>query len=312
VNGENEQYRCKTICVDFDGVLAECTDDIESFGRLIPGGAEALAELRAHGYRIIVYTARPARKEHIERLSAYLEAAGIPFDEINSNSGCDWPSAKPLADLYIDDRALRFEGDWMKTLALVKRYLGLNSSEPDEPPYENLLAKVTERVNEVARFDEFLRNDTSWLTAPASTRFHLAKEGGLVEHSVNVARTLLKLRELLAPDISEESCVIVGLYHDVGKVGMPEKPYYLPNLSEWHVRHRGICYTVNRDLVHLDTATRSLYLVGRYITLNEDEVQAIRYHDGQYVRENGSVAHKETRLTRLLQYADNWSGGVLE
>lgn len=121
---------------------------------------------------------------------------------------------------------------------------------------------------------------TSWPTSPASTRFHLASEGGLVEHSLNVVNTLLKLREAIAPELSVESCVIAGLYHDVGKVGMPGKPYYLPNPSQWHVENRGIVYIVNSDLVHLDIATRSLFLVSRHITLTEDEAQAIRYHDG--------------------------------
>ena len=46
--------------------------------------------------------------------------------------------------------------------------------------------------------------------------------------------------------------------------------------------------------------------------LSEEEVQAIVYHDGQYVDDNASVATKETPLTLLLQYADNWSGFVIE
>jgi len=309
---EKRRYQYGAVCVDFDGVIAQFSEDSDGFGRLMPGSAEALAELRAHGYKIIIHTARPTHDDHLDRLAAYLTTAGVSFDEINTNSDAEWPSCKPLADLYIDDRALRFEGDWTRTLARAKRYLGLNGSDPDELSYEELVATVVERADEVARFEHFLRNETSWLTAPASTRFHLAKEGGLVEHSVNVARTVLKLREMLAPDLCEESCAIVGLYHDVGKVGMPGKPYYLPNPSKWHVRRRGIYYIVNRELVQLDLATRSLHLVGKYITLSEDEAQAIRYHDGQYVRENHPVAHKETRLTRLLQYADNWSGGVLE
>jgi len=41
-----------------------------------------------------------------------------------------------------------------------------------------------------------------------------------------------------------ESCVIVGLYHDLGKVGMPGQPYYQPNPSQWHVRNQGIRYIV--------------------------------------------------------------------
>ena len=43
------------------------------------------------------------------------------------------------------------------------------------------------------------------------------------------------------------------------------------------------------------------------IELSEEEVQAIVYHDGQYIDDNA-----EEPLTLLLQYADNWSGFVLE
>ena len=49
-----------------------------------------------------------------------------------------------------------------------------------------------------------------------------------------------------------------------------------------------------------------------YIKLSEEEVQAIVYHNGQYVDDNASVARKEEPLTLLLQYADTWSGFVLE
>ena len=190
-------------------------------------------------------------------------------------------------------------------------------SEIKTPPallsaYEKLLDHVTTRREAVQKLDAFLRRETSWLTSPASTRFHLAHDSGLLEHSVNVATTLLKLRTCLAPDLSEESCVIAGLFHDLGKIGMPGKPYYLPNPSEWHVRNRGVYYIINQDIVHMDIATRSLFLLAQHIPLSDDEAQAVRYHDGQYIVENQSVAHKETKLTRLLQYADNWSGGVIE
>jgi len=178
--------------------------------------------------------------------------------------------------------------------------------------HDALLALVVERREHVREFEEFLRSETSWLTSPASTRFHLAKEGGLLEHSINVANTLLTLRATLAPEISDESCVIVGLYHDVGKLGTAGNPYYLPNPSEWHVKNRGQVYIVNQDVIHMDIATRSLYLVACHLKLTDCEAQAIRYHDGQYIDENKSVAHREVKLTRLVQYADNWSGGVIE
>jgi hypothetical protein len=127
-----------------------------------------------------------------------------------------------------------------------------------------------------------------------------------------VTRTLLVLRATLAPDLSAEGCVVVGLFHDLGKAGSFGQPYYLPNPSEWHVRKLNQRYVVNKDLPHLDIPTRSLFLVAQHVELSDEEAQAIRYHDGQYIDENRSVAHRECRLTRLLHFADSWSGGVLE
>jgi len=178
--------------------------------------------------------------------------------------------------------------------------------------YSDLLELVKERKAAVVAFDELLKKETSWLESPASTRFHLSRIGGLLEHSVSVARILLQMKALLASEISDESCVIAGLYHDVGKVGLPGKPYYLPNTDKWQIQNRGIRYVVNKDIAHMDIASRSLMLVSSHVPLKDDEAQAIRYHDGQYIVENQSVAHRETKLTRLLQYADNWSGCALE
>ncbi len=64
--------------------------------------------------------------------------------------------------------------------------------------------KITERKTNVDKFIEVLHTETTWLTSPASTKYHLNKEGGLLEHSIGVAETLLQLRAALAPDISEE------------------------------------------------------------------------------------------------------------
>ena len=38
------KYKTNTIAVDFDGVITEFTDDIEEFGKIIPGVREALAD----------------------------------------------------------------------------------------------------------------------------------------------------------------------------------------------------------------------------------------------------------------------------
>lgn len=178
--------------------------------------------------------------------------------------------------------------------------------------YEVLKAKVVKRKKDFDAFIKMIESDTSWLTSPASTRFHLNKEGGLLEHSVGVAETLLKFRVALAPEISEESCVIVGLLHDVGKVGMPGKPRYVKNTDAWQIKNRNITYNINSQEVAMNLATRSLYLIGKYIPLSDAEAQAILYHDGLYVEGNKEIAHKEEPLTLLIQWADNWTAHIYE
>lgn len=182
--------------------------------------------------------------------------------------------------------------------------------------YEALKALVVNRKAQFDRLIAFMENETTWLTSPASTKYHLCKEGGLFEHSVNVAESMLKIRKALAPEISEESCVIVSLLHDLGKVGMPGNPQYLVNEPTEKQQKYGYKpdapYRFNKDLTYLSVPVRSLYLASKYIDLTEQEVQAIVYHDGQYVEDNRSVAKNEEPLTLLLQYADSWSGFVVE
>ena len=99
-----------------------------------------------------------------------------------------------------------------------------------------------------------LHSETTWLTSPASTRYHLNVKGGLLLHSVGVAETLLRIKDTLAPDISDESCVIVGLFHDLGKVGMPGKPYYLPEMKDGKPTGK---YSINTELVSMGQSLRS-------------------------------------------------------
>ena len=182
--------------------------------------------------------------------------------------------------------------------------------------YEALKSKVVRRADEFVKLMTFLEKETAWLTAPASTRFHLCKEGGLLEHSVNVAETLLKIKPILYPSIEDETCVIVALLHDLGKAGTPSGAQYLKNEPTEKQKRYGYGatypYSFNKNLTYLSVPIRSLYLILPFIILSEEEVQAIAYHDGQYVDDNRSVAKNEHPLTLLLQYADNWSGFVIE
>ena len=182
--------------------------------------------------------------------------------------------------------------------------------------YQALKEKVMKRKKEFEGLMSYIEGETSYMTAPASTKYHLCHEQGLLEHSVNVAENLLKIKAVLAPSISDESCVIVGLLHDLGKAGMPGQPQYIKNEPTPKQKAYGYPastpYRFNKDLLYLSVPIRGLYLIASRFPLTEEEVQAIVYHDGQYVDDNRSVAAKEEKLTLLLQYADNWSGFIVE
>lgn len=182
--------------------------------------------------------------------------------------------------------------------------------------YAQLKDKVVSRREEFCALMAYIEHETAYLTAPASTRYHLCRERGLLEHSVNVAEHLLKIKAVLAPEISDESCVVVALLHDLGKAGMPGVPQYLrnePTIGQGKERRSPHApYRFNHDLLYLSVPIRGLYLAASRFPLTEEEVQAIVYHDGQYVEDNRSVATREEKLTLLLQYADNWSGFIAE
>lgn len=151
---------------------------------------------------------------------------------------------------------------------------------------------------------EYLKNNTNWETSPASSKYHLNEESGLIRHTVNVLNTLFKLRDTLAPEITDESCIIVALLHDLGKTGL-----YCKRMPETIGKQS---WMVKKDVVKTAVPIRSLVIASRFIILTDEEVQAIAYHDGLYVPSGREVQHTESRLMLLLHWADYWASHVLE
>lgn len=59
---------------------------------------------------------------------------------------------------------------------------------------------------------------SDFFTAPCSTKFHLARPGGLAEHSLNVFYLLEEKVARFGLDIPKESIIVCGLGHDLCKV----------------------------------------------------------------------------------------------
>ena len=106
----------KIAIIDFDGTL--CKFEFPKVGKVEPNVKKALELLKAKGYTIKIHSCRTAtywdspveRGEHIHAILEFLEQNEIPYDELI----CSAQQDKPIADVYIDDRAVRYEGNWME------------------------------------------------------------------------------------------------------------------------------------------------------------------------------------------------------
>ena len=102
------------ILIDLDGVICPIKQPGQSYADLepLPGAVERIRELRAAGHYIIIHTARNMATwkgnvgkvmQNIGKITLdWLERYGIGYDEIYFG--------KPNAQVYIDDRAIRFSG----------------------------------------------------------------------------------------------------------------------------------------------------------------------------------------------------------
>jgi len=144
-------------------------------------------------------------------------------------------------------------------------------------------------------------------SAPASPalNYHNCCVGGLAEHSLRVYNNLRKMRDSFCQKLSDDSIITVALFHDLGKLGTVEEPYYIDEDNSWMIETRGVYYKHNMKLDYLGVAQRSIRLLTHYgVDLTEEEYKAILIHDGQYIPENKPYAHKEGWLGLLLHQAD--------
>lgn len=134
------------------------------------------------------------------------------------------------------------------------------------------------------RLLDYLCSDhCDFFTAPASTQYHGAYPGGLLEHSLNVYDCLCdylareRVRDVYGLDFSEESIAIVALLHDLCKVN-----FYVE--STRNVKENGVWvakpyYTIDDQLPY-GHGEKSVYIASGYMRLTRDEAFAIRYHMG--------------------------------
>ena len=116
----------KVIAVDFDGTC--CDHEFPNIGKIKSGCKEALELFHQLGYKIIIWSCRTCSymqdvfsppedlecaaaidRNKVKEMKQWLDANCIHYDEID-----DGTKGKPVADFYIDDKAIRFSNNWVE------------------------------------------------------------------------------------------------------------------------------------------------------------------------------------------------------
>lgn len=158
-------------------------------------------------------------------------------------------------------------------------------------------------------------SEIGFLTAPCSGGHHLAKEGGLLEHSVNVYRIAENVGVALMGgdyDKIRHSVSIAALLHDLGKCGQFGKPEYVPNILKDGKQSEAKPYQRNKDLLNVPHEIRSIAIAQMFIDLTEEEQHAILYHNGLYTPLGRELSGNETPLSMLIHFSDMWASRVVE
>lgn len=169
--------------------------------------------------------------------------------------------------------------------------------------------------------------ELGFFQAPASSKFHLNHEGGLLEHSLNVCKVGLMLREQmlgLKPDLEEslnkESVIIAALLHDICKADIYQKCIRKrkDRLGQW-VDYE--TYELDYSDFPLGHGEKSVIVLLRMgLDLSDDEIMAIRWHMSAWdlpfqspdLKANFDTAKRLCPLCSLIQAADGLASNLLE
>ena len=135
-----------------------------------------------------------------------------------------------------------------------------------------------------ALLDYLMSPASDFFTAPASTRYHNAWEGGLCAHSLNVYDCLVdymnrpKVKEEFGLLYTEESIAIAALLHDLCKVNIYKVSSR--NVKDEFGRWKTVPYYEFDDQLPYGHGEKSVYIISGYMKLTREEAFAIRYHMG--------------------------------
>jgi len=145
---------------------------------------------------------------------------------------------------------------------------------------EEFLALFRQQVNRPGA-DKLLDwlDTTDFFRAPASSRFHCACEGGLVQHSLNVYHVLVD--HFYTEGENLESYTICALLHDLCKANfykVSTRNVKNDATGQWEK----VPFYQVEDAFPYGHGEKSVFLIERFMKLRTAEAVAIRWHMGGF------------------------------
>lgn len=117
------------VCLDFDDTINDYPGwQNEGYalinGKPLPGVKEGIKALRDSGWLVLVHSVRCSYTGGMVAVVNYLNQYNIRVDGVCSN--------KPPADVYLDDKAVRFNGDWEQAVKEIKTVKHWKASKKNE------------------------------------------------------------------------------------------------------------------------------------------------------------------------------------
>ena len=194
-------------------------------------------------------------------------------------------------------------------------------NEPKKTDKDDFIKIFKEKITREGsdKLLEFLEK-SDFFTAPASTRYHGAYEGGLLRHSLNVYECLVeylardRVKQKYELNVSEESAAIVALLHDICKVNFYTTSFRNSKNEQTGKWEKVPYYTIN-DTLPYGHGEKSVYMISGFIRLTRDEAMAIRWHMGFSGIEDKNMIGKALEMYPLafaLSVADMEASYFLE
>lgn len=156
---------------------------------------------------------------------------------------------------------------------------------------------------------------TDFKIAPASSKYHMSVEGGLVQHSLNVFMRMIQLIQTEYGDFehcpyTKETIALVSLLHDIAKVNFYKIIFKNVKNDETGVWEKVQSYGQRDEDERFNFSSHEencLYMLSKFFKLSYEEELAVRFHMGHTEYTNiydAYGAYKRSPLALMLHIAD--------